>query len=303
MPFVTFQRDVLKVKRTLPQRALFAVGIDHVDPCDLPTAEERDIARLLFGDVDRIPASARGTFALLKGARVGGTLACSEVLLWSALTCDLSGLARGEQAFAVAVAPQLKLAQQSARYALGAAKGVRDIARLIESESADGFVIRRPDGRAVSIETLAAGRGGGALRGRSLVACSLDEATFFYDAESGVVNDLELYRAVAPRIVNGGRLMVLSTAWMDSGLLMGLVSANHGAPETCIAAIAPTLTLRPGDVKLAQLVADERKRDPDNAAREFDCVPFDGAMSSSFIDATSIDAMVDHSLPTTGAQL
>src|ERR1700712_980344 len=105
MRFVDFQSDVLRVKRTIQQRVLFAVGIDNVDPCYLPTSEEREIARVLFGDFDRIPEAARGTFALLKGARVGGTLGASEAMLWSALTCDLSGLARGEQAFAVAVAP------------------------------------------------------------------------------------------------------------------------------------------------------------------------------------------------------
>lgn len=295
--FTDFQEHVLKVSRTIQQRVLFRVGIDHVDPCDLPP-EEQDIARELFGPVDRIPESARGTFVLLKGARVGGTLACSEVLLWSALTCDLSGLARGEQAFAVAVAPTLKLADQSARYAIGAAKGVKEIARLLESESASGCVLRRPDGRAVAIETIAASRGGGSLRGRSLCACMLDEASFFYDSESGVVNDLELYRSVAPRIVTGGRLMVLSTAWLDSGLLMGLVDANHGDPKTCVAAIAPTLTLRPNDPKLASIVQDERNRDPDNAAREFDCVPLDGSTTSSFIDPTALDAMIDHTLPT-----
>jgi hypothetical protein len=297
MPFVDFQRDVLRVQRTLPQRVLFRVGIDHVDPCDLPTAEEREIADVLFGDVDRIPAGAHGTCALLKGARVGGTLAFSEVHVWSALTCDLSGLARGEQAFGVTVAPTLKLAQQSLRYSLGAAKGVRDIARLIESESADGFVLRRPDGRAVSIETLAAGRGGGQLRGRTFSSALLDEASYFYDADSGVVNDLELYRAVAPRIVAGGRMMICSTAYLNTGLLMSLIDANYGAPQTCIAAIAPTLTLRPNDTKLARLVAEETARDEANADREFRCVALDGASSSAFIDPSAIDGMVDHSLP------
>jgi hypothetical protein len=297
MPFRQFQRDVLRVQRTLPQQVLFAVGIDHVDPIDLPTAEEREIARVLFGDLDRIPASAHGTFALLKGARVGGTLGCSEVLLWSALTCDLSGLARGEQAFGIFVAPRLDLARQGLRYVVGAANGVPDIRRSIVSESSDALVLKRRDGSVVSIEPLAASARATATRGRSLCAAVLDEASFFFDVDSGVVNDLELYRAIGPRVLTGGRLMVLSTAWVETGLLMDLVRANHGAPSTCIAAIAPTLTLRPNDAKLAKHVAAERARDAESAATEFDCVPRDSASASAFIDPSAIDAMVDHALP------
>lgn len=299
LPFVDFQRDVLKVSRTLQQRVLFKVGIDHVDPCTLPD-DERSVARDLFGEVDTIPASARGTFALLKGARVGGTLAGGEMLLWAALTVDLSGLAAGEQAFSVAVAPDMKLANQPLRYALGAAKAAPDIARLIKSESADGFTLRRHDGRLVSIERLAASRGGTGLRGRTLAACLMDESSFFYDADSGVVNDAELERAVSPRIVPGGKLMITSTAWMRSGLLWDLVQKNHGDPKTCVAAIAPTLFLRPNDQKVASEVAKKRESDPENAAREFDCVPFGGG-AAAFIDATAIDRMVSDSLPIGGA--
>jgi hypothetical protein len=102
------------------------------------------------------------------------------------------------------------------------------------------------------------------------------------------------------RIIPGGVLRMLSTAWARTGLLMELVNANHGNATTAIAAIAPTLLMRPDDERTRIVVEGERKRDPANAAREFDCVPLDGA-GSAFISPDAIDAMVDDRLPVEAA--
>jgi hypothetical protein len=294
LPFTDFAGSVLGARLTKPQQVLCRVSFDGVDPCDL-APDERAIARELFGDVESIPAEARHVVAWLKGARMGGTWLTSLHLVYSALTVDVSLLARGEMAFAPIVAPDLKTARQALRFASGAAHGAPSIAQCIESESADGFVLRRPnDGRLVSVECLAASRGGASLRGRTMVSALMDESSFFRDADSGIVNDSELYRAVVVRVVPGGKLCVISTAWLQSGLLWQLVQANHGKPTGCVAAIAPTLLVR-DDPKIRVIVEQERVRDPLNAAREFDCVPFDGA-ESSFFDPRAIASAVDDSL-------
>lgn len=295
--FSAFLARVPGIRLTRAQLVLVRVAFDGTEPRQLE-GEQRVLARTLFGDVETVPPEVRTVLALLKGARIGGTWLCSMFLTYSALTANLSGLAAGELAFAPIVAPDLKTARQAMRFALGLAKLV---ARThIESETADGFVLRRGDGRTVSIECLAASRGGSAVRGRSMVAALMDESAFFRDADSGVVNDAEIFRALVVRIRQGGILCVISTAWLRTGLLMDLIEKNHGAPRSALAAIAPTTLMRTDSLQLARIIDEERLRDPENAAREFDCVPFEGG-AAAFIAAHAIDAMVDDSLPVGGA--
>jgi hypothetical protein len=285
MKFVPFCSDVLRVRLTPAQRVLALVAIDGVEPGSL-TGDERDLARHLFGDVETIPEQARAVLVAVCGARSGKSrILCALYSLWRALLADLSGLAPGEQATALIVAPDLRLARQTLRFVAGAAKDVRSIAPLVESEAAESLMLRRPDdGRAVAIECLPATRGGSALRGRSLVSACLDEAAFFRD-ESFSVNDIEVFRAVAPRVLPGGLVVVASTPWAESGLLYDEFAANHSAPRTAIAAHAPTLLMNPSK---APEVARERERDPENARREFDA-EFMAMGSGLFFDQHAID--------------
>src|SRR5206468_4919087 len=101
----------------------------------------------------------------------------------------------------------------------------------------------------------------------------LDEASFFRDPDSGVINDTETYRAMVVRVLPGGKMLVISTAWLEGGLLHELVQMNHGNPSGAVASICPTLEMRT-DARIRQIVDEERERDAENAAREFDCVAF-----------------------------
>src|SRR5690606_22655097 len=106
----------------------------------------------IFGDVDVVPLVARDVLFAVCGARAGKTYVLGALYsLWRALVADLSTLAAGELACALIVAPDLRLARQALRYALGACKSVPALAALIQSETTDGFVIKRPDGHLVSI--------------------------------------------------------------------------------------------------------------------------------------------------------
>lgn len=295
--FVEFLYTVLRVQITPAQRVLCAVCFDDVDPVDLNEAD-REIARLLFGDIETIPSKARHVIAWLKGARMGGTWLWSLYLLYAALTVELR-LQPGEMAFAPIVAPNMKTARQGMRFALGAANSTPEIAELIESDGVDGFTLRRRDGQLVSIECIAASRGGASIRGRSMVAALMDEASFFFDEAAGVVNDSEIYRAISPRIVPGGKMGIISTAWIDTGLLWDLVEKNHADPTTCIAAIAPTLLMR-DDEHTRQVVENQRELDPDNARREFDCEA-GGAGAAQFFGAKELEGALDRGLAATPA--
>lgn len=284
--FLAFAADQ-GVTFTPAQQALYSVAFDGAAPAG-------DLARAIFGDVGEVPPLARDVVVILKGARVGGSRFGALRLVHLAVTVDLSGLAPGELASALIVGPDLRLARQAYRFALGAVQATPKLARLLEGDpTKEAFVLRRRDGRRVIVECLPATRGGSALRARSLVGALLTECAFFYDGDY-VINDGEIFRAVAPRIVPGGQTILESTPWAESGLLHELFAKNHGKPTTALAAHCPTLLMRP-DERTAAIVAAERERDPDNAAREFDA-EFLAAGTGLFFDAKAIDVCVDASL-------
>lgn len=266
--FHQFLTGLCRVPLTPGQGVIVKVAFDGVEPKDLPEAE-RGLAQKIFGPLDTIPPEARAVFVAVCGARAGKTYILGALYsLWRALVADLSTLAPGEVAVALIVAPDLRLARQAIRYAVGAAELIPAVKRCIESKSTDQLTIRRPDGHVVTIEALPATRGGSALRGRSLVSAVLDECAFFRD-ESAVVNDVDLFRAVAPRVLPGGLVVIASTPWTEAGLLYDEFTKNWGSPRTALAAHAPTLFLL-NTKRNQEAVARERERDPDNAAREFD---------------------------------
>jgi hypothetical protein len=294
LPFTQFVAKVLNVRLADGQRVLCLVAYDGLEPRDL-SGPDREIARDIFGDVDVIPREARRVLVAVCGARAGKSyILCALRLLHLALTVPLTTLAPGEIAAALVVAPRMELARQCLRYASGAAREVPNIAKLITSETEDGFVLHR-DGKQVTVRALPASSAGTSLRGRSLVGAVLDEAAFFRD-EDYAVNDTEVFKAVAPRVMPGGQVIIASTPWARGiGLLYDLFSRNHGTPKRAIAAHAPTLLLRKGSAGEAEIrmqVEATRESDPDNAAREFDA-QFMTAGTGLFFDPSAIDAAVD----------
>jgi hypothetical protein len=271
---------------TPAQDVLTAVSFDAASPTSL-TGVARELASVIFGAVDEVPALARDVIVWVKGARIGGSRMAAMRLYQLGLTVPLD-LAPGESAYGLVVGPDVRLARQAFRYALGAAKADEKAGRIVVVRESDASVtIERHDGQLVTLECLPASAGGSAVRGRTLVGAIMTEGAFFRDAEYAV-NDQEVFRALAARIVPGGQLIIESTPWAADGLLHELFSANHGAPTTALAAHCPTVILRP-DARTKAIVDREEQRDPDNAAREFGAQFMVGG-SNLFFDATLIDA-------------
>jgi hypothetical protein len=241
------------------QRALCAVAYDGEAPEGLGAA--------IYGGAFAVPAQARGVVAICAGARSGKTRLAALRLLHLALTVPLDQLARGEAAFAAIVAPKLALARQALAFIRGALDALPALKRMVSADNADSLTIRR-GAQAVTIEAVAAGRGGAGLRGRWFVGALLDESAFFRDESSGVVNDAALYDAVAPRILRGGQVIVQSTPWARSGLLYDLWRCNWANPTTALAVHAPTRLLR-SDPDVLAIVSREEQRDPENALVEY----------------------------------
>ncbi len=288
--FSEFCRTV-GVQLTTAQEIITSIAFDGANP---RLKEHKDPklceVRKCFGELPDGPVDpdVRSIVVGVCGARGGKTYVFIALrLLHLAMSLDLSALAPGEMASAPIVAPDMRLARQALRYVKGIVES--KLQSYLEEDNADQVVLN-VRGRKVAIEALPATAGGRAVRGRSLVGAGLDEAAFFRDSDS-VVNDEEIFKAVAPRIVPGGQVLVMSTPWSEAGLLYTMFEENWGRPTTALAIHAPTTLLRP-DKRTAGMVARERKRDPENARREFDAV-FMNTSGAQFFDTRTVDAAFD----------
>lgn len=246
--------------------------------------------------ITSVPAAARAVIAAVCGARGGKSYVLVALrLVWGMMTRDLSSLAPGQHGVSLVVAPDLRLSREVVNYARGIINGSPPLRACLGQDSTESLTMTRPDGKVASFLALPATRGGSALRGRSLIDAALDESAFFRD-DSFVVNDIELFKAVRPRVLPGGQVIVASTPWTRTGLLYDLFSSNWGNPQSAIAVHAPTLMLN--DSKWVQeIVGIERARDPENAKREFDAEFMAADARSFFDDHTLESATEDYPLP------
>ena len=242
------------------------------------------------------------------GGRAGKTyIVVALRVLHLALTVPLTTLAPGEVASAPIIAPDKSLAGQALNYIQGAVASKPELACLVigKADAAESIELQRENGRSVEVIVKAASARGRTGRGRSLVCAVMDEAAFFYDA-TYAVNDEEIYKGLAPRILPGGQLIIDSTPWAQAGLLYEMFAANHPNPEcaglaarpvcagTAIALHATTLRLR--DTEFTRTIVErETKRDPDNAAREFGA-RFMSAGTATFFEPACIDKCLDLTL-------
>lgn len=273
--------DWLGVVLTDGQAEFARVAYDGLEPSG-------DMGQRLFGFTGSVPVGSRSVVGAVCGARGGKSyIAVALRLVHGMLVRDLRSLAPGQRAVALIVAPNDKLRREVLNYARGAVRSRPELDALVVDDSADGFGVRRPDGHVVRFETGVATAGGYGARGRALTDFALDECAFFRDS-SFKVNDEEIFRAGAARVMPGGQTIVASTPWAEAGLLYGLWKRNFGNPQDAIVAHAPTLLFHDSEMTRA-IVERERQRDPENAAREFDAKFMTGG-TTVFFEGGAIDA-------------
>lgn len=242
----------------------------------------------LFGFAGPVPMGARGVVGAVCGARGGKSYVIVALrLVYGMLVRDLSSMAPGQRAVALIVAINDKLRREVINYALGAVRSKPSLEAMLVGPSADGFGLRRPDGRLVRFEGGVAAAGGAGQRGRSLTDFAMDEGAFFRDG-SFKINDEEIFRAGSARVLPGGQTIIASTPWAQAGLLYEMHKRNFGKPDDALVAHAPTLVLHDSEMTRAT-VERERLRNPDNAAREFDA-KFMTTGTTVFFETASIDA-------------
>lgn len=278
-----------------PLTAAIADASEGIRPTTIDDAE----CELHFGcKLDELPREPRRTVGVRAGGRGGKT---SRLLapkaVHAAWTVPVPLLGKGEEAYSIIVAPSLKLARQALSFCKGYVDASPELSRAVTSESTDHIALTRPDGTRVRIEVFAASRGGASLRGKTLIFAGFDEACFFLDESTGVVNDAELYRAVIQRVVPGGQVWIVSTPWLAGvGLLEEQISKNFGSHELTLCVVAPTRALNPSWDPTGEIERDMRESDPDNADREIGAVPLT-AGSLHFFSHEALEAAVNKVRP------
>jgi hypothetical protein len=297
LTFVDFCLRVLKLKLTRAQRILVAIGIDGVQPNQFH-GDERAIAHELFGDVDTIASAARRTQVWSLGRGSGKTTICAALMIFVAVTADLSRVGPGMTPAAVAIAPRAGTAKIVIDVARTLVRNVPSLERMVadDADAKEGFSLVR-DGRRVRLAAFAASRAGVNLRGYDILTLILDEAELFASGTEYVVTDRDSYNAGLPRLMHGDghHAILISTPWPVPTLMGELFEKNFGDPATALASRGSTLTMRDHDATLAAEIALERQNDPENTARERDC-DRDASGSSSFFDAARVDWSVDSSI-------
>lgn len=275
--------------------------MDAAEGLPVTTIDDEAALRHFGCSLAALPRRAHRLIAIRAGGRAGKTSRfLATKALHAALTVELPTLAPGERPVALLIAPDLVLARQI----LGFVRGYCDpsvspaLASLVVRDTADEIEIRRPhDGVAVLIRVRAASRGGKGGRGFVFVFAGLDEAAFFRDESSGVVNDTEIYRPIAQRLAPGAQAWIASTPWVEGvGLLEETLSKDFGAHEHALCAVAPTRVLNPTWDPDGTIEAALRESDPDNADREILAIPL-AAGSRQFFDKSALDAATDDRRP------
>ena len=277
------------IKLEAGQRVVALVAFDGVDPVDLPPAQ-RELARKIFGGVDRFTAQQRRIFAAVCGGRAGKTrLFTAMRLLHLGLTFDASVLAPGEAGYGMIVAPKKTHGWQALAYIRGIVMASPVLRGHVLVDNRDELSIDR-NGHTVTWLVTGASAKGDTQRGKTLFGASLEEAAFFRDEKTGVVNDVEIFEAIEPRVITGGQVIVPSTPWAEEGLLWDLFDRNHGHPVDGMAAHAATLLLRSDpeiSARVEAMLAHPTKAA--NARREFGA-EFMAMGAFSFFDKALVES-------------
>lgn len=261
-------------------------------------AESPLFCNLVLSPRVREVMEASAPFRIVAG-RVGGRGGKTSRLLapkalHAAWTVPLPTLNPGEVASSMLIAPDMKLGKQTLSFVKGyveASPILREA--LVKDPTNEDLVLKRPDGKLVRVEVLAATRGGRGERARTLVFVGMDEACFFYSADTGVVNDQDIFNAVFQRVVPGGQVWVVSTPWLKNvGLLEKLLTDKTGL---VYAFTGGTRAFNPTWDPDGVIERAMRATEPDAAIREIDGEPL-GQGAQTFFDEALLQSCIDASL-------
>jgi hypothetical protein len=242
-----------------------------------PELADAELERYLGSVAWRAPAAPPRGVCLVAGVRGGKSRLAVCAAIWGALRADLSGVESYEPVLAVVVGPTVRASRQTFRQLLGVMRrpGLRD--RIVGKPTADAVVMRRPDGREVTLTVVPATAGGESVRGVWLAAIVVEEAASWRsETEGAAVSAEDTLDAASTRVLPGGQRWVISSPGAPSGLLHDIWRKHFGAPPAAdtdgrvpwLVVHAPTQALNP--TYPTHRIEAMRRENPDKAAREHD---------------------------------
>lgn len=235
------------------------------------------------------PARKVAELWAIVGRRGGKSRMAAALAAYFACFVDYHGkLAAGEVGFILVLAASRSQARTVFDYIEGFLRASPVLAELIESVTADEIRLRGNIIIGVHTNSFRT------VRGRTLLACILDEVGYWRD-ETSATPDLEVYRALLPALATvGGPLIGISTPYRRVGLLHTKFRDCFGQDDDDVLVVRggteafnPTIN--------ATIIARARKSDPLAALNEWDA-EF-RADIAALLDDASIDAAIDHGRP------
>ena len=251
------------------------------------TLQEREVFASVAGA--RQPPQERVAELWAVAGRRGGKSRMAALLgAFLATFADHSGkLAPGEIGYVLVLAPSKPQAMVVKDYISGFLSGSPILSQLVESETAEE--IRLQGNIEIGVHAARFRN----VRGRTLLACVLDEAAYFMD-DSSASPDVEVYRAVLPALATtGGMLVGISSPYRKVGLLHQKHRDHFGKDGDVLVIQAPTAVLNP-TINLGVIIRAQ-KDDPEAARAEWDA-QFRADLSS-LLDDAAIDAAIDNGRP------
>ena len=187
-----------------------------------------------WGDDLRTP---KQVVLLMAGRGSGKSLLAALRAVYVSANCSLAGLAPGESAHVVVVAPVAKLADQVLKYSRGFLLG----SGLAAKAGATAIEFRR--GSTLSVH--AASSGGLNVRGKALAGAVLDEAGFFRHATGNAVTARMIVDAITYRLRPGAQILLTTTPWVRAGYWYDLYDREFGRSERALVLRAPSYALNP----------------------------------------------------------
>jgi hypothetical protein len=179
-----------------------------------------------------------------------------------------------------------------ARTVFGYVKGFLDASEVLSKEVVDAkaFEVTLSNGVVIAVHSSSFRT----VRGRTLIACIMDECSFWRD-EASANPDVETYRAVLPSLATtNGMLIGISTPYRKIGLLYQKYRDHFGIDGNDVLVLqGPTTAFN--STLAPEVIAAHRAADPTAATAEWDAQFRDDL--SSFLDDASIDAAVEHGRP------
>ena len=250
------------------------------------TAKERELFHVIAGERGLPKHRVRDLWCVV-GRRGGKSRMAAALAIYLALF-QKHRLSPGERGMCLVIAGTTEQARVVFEYIKGFLEASPALQREVVSLKRQEIELRNGIVIAVHSNSFRS------VRGRTLVACVLDEVSFWRD-ETTATPDVEVYRAVLPSLATtDGMLIGISTPYRRLGLLHQKHRDHFGVDDDNVLVVQGASTVFNLSLSDA-VIAAQREADPIAAGAEWDA-EFRSDIAS-FLDDELIERAVEHDRP------